>query len=69
MTTHPHDHQLCVDEAIQSATRLCQERGSRLTELRKQVLQFVWSSNKPIGAYDILKSLQKQGRSVAPPPV
>jgi len=69
MTTHPHDHQLCVDEAIQSATRLCQERGSRLTDLRKQVLQLVWSSHKPIGAYEILKNLQKQGRSGAPPTV
>ena len=69
MTVHSHDHQLCVDEAIRSATRLCQERGSRLTDLRKQVLQLVWSSHKPIGAYDILKSLQNQGRSGAPPTV
>ena len=64
-----HDHQVCIDEAVRSATRLCQNRGARLTDLRKQVLKLVWSSHKPIGAYDILNSLQSQGRSGAPPTV
>ena len=37
----PHDHQLCVDEAIEVATRICAERGMRFTKIRERVLTLV----------------------------
>ena len=39
------------------AARLCRERGARLTPLRARVLEIVWRSHRPSGAYDILAVL------------
>ncbi|MDH4107025.1 MAG: transcriptional repressor [Gammaproteobacteria bacterium] len=64
-----HDHRLCVSQALETAERLCRERGLRFTKLRRQVLQLVWDSHKPVGAYDILDSLQRDGKRAAPPTV
>jgi len=64
-----HDHQHCVAEAIATAVQICRERGLRFTEQRRRVLQLVWNSHKPVGAYDILDSLNRSGRKVAPPTV
>jgi len=64
-----HDHEHCVAEAIATAVRICRERGLRFTEQRRRVLELVWNSHKPVGAYDILDSLNLAGRKVAPPTV
>jgi len=64
-----HDHAHCVAEAIAAAVEICSQRGLRFTEQRRQVLQLVWNSHKPVGAYDILDSLNRAGRKVAPPTV
>jgi Fur family zinc uptake transcriptional regulator len=64
-----HDHGSCVAAALDGATRLCQRRGARLTELRRRILEQVWRSHAPRGAYAILATLQRQGRRAAPPTV
>lgn len=64
-----HNHRDCVSQALETADRLCRERGLRFTPLRRRVLQLVWDSHKPIGAYDILDSLQQGGKRAAPPTV
>ena len=64
-----HDHDSCVSAAIETAERLCHERGLRFTELRRRVLTLVWDSHKPIGAYEILDKLGIEGRAAAPPTV
>jgi Fur family zinc uptake transcriptional regulator len=65
---HNHDH--CIDTALAEAERLCVERSERLTPLRREVLQHVWSSHRPIGAYAILDALRRSaGKPVAPPTV
>lgn len=68
---HPtaHDHAVCVDEALEIAETLCVERGARLTPLRRRVLELVWSSHRPVGAYDILGRLDGSARKPAPPTV
>jgi Fur family transcriptional regulator, zinc uptake regulator len=66
---HRHDHASCVADALQVADRVCGEKGGRLTPIRRRVLELVWSSHRPVGAYDILASLQGDGRSAAPPTV
>ena len=64
-----HDHADCVAEAILTAELLCRDRGLRFTAIRRRVLELVWDSHKPIGAYDILEILGKESSSAAPPTV
>ena len=64
-----HDHGICVAEAMRDAERLCARRGVRLTKLRYRVLELVWSSHAPIGAYDLLERLGRERRGATPPTV
>ena len=64
----PHDHSQCVSSALADADALCAQQGVRLTALRRRVLELVWHSHKPLGAYDILAVLSEaDGRRAAPP--
>ena len=60
-----HDHQICIDRAIDSARRICLEKNLRLTDLRLNVLRVVWASHKPVGAYDIIDRLSEVQSSQA----
>jgi Fur family zinc uptake transcriptional regulator len=64
-----HDHAGCVEAALGDAERLCAHRGARLTKLRRRVLECVWRSHAPVGAYDILDTLRTGSRRAAPPTV
>lgn len=64
-----HNHEHCVSRALSAAASFCERAGQRLTPLRQRVLELVWSSHQPIGAYAILDRLRKDGRSAAPPTV
>jgi Fur family zinc uptake transcriptional regulator len=64
-----HDHARCVVGAVAAAAALCNARGARLTELRRRVLEIVWASHSPVGAYDILELLRRERRRAAPPTV
>lgn len=55
--------------ALAQAEVLCQQRGVRLTDLRRRVLEIIWSHPKPMGAYAILDVLRDDGRQGAPPTV
>lgn len=64
---HLHDHDHCISDALTRAEALCAQRGARLTALRRQVLELVWSSHQPRGAYAILEDLnQREGKTTAP---
>lgn len=52
-----------------AAERICRGRGSRLTSLRRRVLQIVLESRRPVGAYEILDSLRARTGRGAPPSV
>jgi len=58
-----------VQSALRTAEQLCQRRGLRFTPTRRRVLELVWDSHKPIGAYDILGALGRESASAAPPTV
>jgi Fur family zinc uptake transcriptional regulator len=59
-----------VHTALAEADTLCANKGLRLTALRRRVLELVWQSHKPLGAYDILAVLSEEdGRRAAPPTV
>ena len=64
-----HDHVQCIEAALDRAAAVCTDRGVRLTELRRRVLEIVWQNHKPLGAYHILDQLRRDGRAAAPPTV
>ena len=64
-----HDHGRCIEEAMTLAAELCARRGARLTDLRRSVLELVWQSHAPLGAYAILDMLSSDGRKPMPPTV
>jgi Fur family zinc uptake transcriptional regulator len=64
-----HDHAHCVQDAVAQAEEICAERNERFTPLRKTVLELVWSSHKPVKAYDLLAQLSQVHERPAPPTV
>ena len=64
-----HDHRHCMANALDGAKAVCTERGARLTPVRQRVLEIVWQSHRPLGAYAILDVLSGEGHSPAPPTV
>ena len=65
-----HDHDQCVSDALRMAEQVCERAGARLTALRKRVLELVWQSHQPMGAYDLLETLSAEDdRRPAPPTV
>ena len=64
-----HDHAACIESALEQAVTLCRERGARLTPLRRRVLEIVWESHAPLGAYDALQRMNAGGGRNAPPTV
>lgn len=67
--TSTHRHEQCVADAVAVAEAECQRRGHRLTDLRRRVLELVWSSHEPVKAYDLLDRLRGERRGAAPPTV
>lgn len=65
----PHNHAACVKEALTHARRVCQTRNTRLTPTRERVLELIWQSHRPLGAYDLLPLLGAEGFNTAPPTV
>ena len=65
----PHNHDACVSQALADARAICQQQSARLTPTRERVLELVWQSHKPLGAYDVLAKLTAEGHNAAPPTV
>ncbi len=65
-----HNHQHCIDDALTNARQICEQAQLRLTPLREQVLQLIWQSHKPLGAYQLIDMLAEVSeRRIAPPTV
>ena len=57
-------------ERIAQAVSLCNARGTQLTKLRRQVLELLWESGRPTGAYELIDAMKlRTSRPVAPPTV
>jgi len=55
---------------VTMATLLCDKRGVKLTTARRQVLELLWESGCPTGAYELIEALQQRNaRPVNPPTV
>lgn len=59
-----------VDQALQAAQKVCEQKGLRLTPLRAAVLRIIARSTRPLGAYALLVLLQDEvGRKHTPPTI
>lgn len=64
-----HNHQQCIDVALDRAHRMCAQNGTRFTALRRQVFEQVWRGHDAVKAYDILEELGEPRRAAKPPTV
>ena len=58
-----------TDTLLDRAGAICQARGARLTDLRRQVLGLILDAEAPTGAYDLLDRLRTTRHGAAPPTV
>src|SRR5665647_3966399 len=61
-----HDHDRCTADAIDHAERVCERRAQKFTPIRRQVLQALLSSHRPLGAYEVIDELAKSMPRPAP---
>ncbi len=66
---HKHDHEACIENAVADAERICADRGTRFTDLRRRILTMIWQGHKAVKAYDLLDQLATTGGSAKPPTV
>jgi Fur family zinc uptake transcriptional regulator len=52
-----HDHGRCAADGIAHAERICAQRAQKFTPIRRQVLQALLASHRPLGAYEIIEAL------------
>lgn len=58
-----------TESLLQRAGTICESRGARLTDLRRQVLGLILEADAPTGAYDLLDKLKTTRNNAAPPTV
>ena len=61
-----HDHERCTADALAHAEAICAKRSQRLTPIRRQVLEVLLGSHKPLGAYEII---ERAGKGPRPAPI
>jgi Fur family zinc uptake transcriptional regulator len=53
-------------KAMAQAEAVCRAHGARLTPIRRKVLEALYATHKPLGAYDLAEILGPKGRRLAP---
>jgi Fur family transcriptional regulator, zinc uptake regulator len=61
-----HNHDNCRNKAVQTADKLCTERGVQLTPIRLKVLELIWESHRAVKAYDLLDQMKPLQQSAKP---
>ena len=64
--TPDHDHGRCAADALAHAERVCQRRAQKFTPIRRQVLQALLASHRPLGAYEVIEHLAVNHARPAP---
>jgi Fur family zinc uptake transcriptional regulator len=64
----PHEHVRgrCAADAIAHAEAVCAKRAQKFTPIRRQVLQALLSSHRPLGAYEVIDELARTMPRPAP---
>lgn len=59
-----------VKDGIRAAEHACARSGARFTPIRRAVLESLWHAGQPVGAYDLIRTLEDRfGRQLSPPTV
>src|ERR1700731_3855742 len=61
-----HDHGRCTADALAHAEKVCEQREQKFTPIRRQVLEALLSSHRPLGAYEVIDELAKSMPRPAP---
>jgi len=61
-----HDHGRCTADGIAHAMRICEARAQKFTPIRRQVLEALLSSHRPLGAYEVIDTLAQSMARPAP---
>ena len=61
-----HDHGRCTADAMTQAGQVCVRRSQKFTPIRRQVLQALLSSHRPLGAYEVIDELARSMPRPAP---
>ena len=61
-----HNHQSCINQALNSAEKICKKKSIRLTPIRKRIFELVWSNHKAVGAYELLETLHLENPKAKP---
>lgn len=61
-----HDHDRCLEEAMERARKAFEDKGLKLTPLRQSVFREIAASHRAIGAYEVLDKLAARGERLAP---
>lgn len=61
------DEPMEPDERMRQAEAACAERGLNLTPPRRRALEILIAAGQPLGAYDVLAQLQRDGVAQQPP--
>jgi Fur family zinc uptake transcriptional regulator len=62
-----HDHSRCASTALAQAEAVAQDRGVRLTPVRRRVLEILLEAHRAMGAYEVLDRLSEEGFGKQPP--
>ncbi|WP_271168883.1 transcriptional repressor [Hansschlegelia plantiphila] len=62
-----HDHRACARDVLDRAERVCAERGARLTDIRRRVLEALAADHAPAGAYEVIERLTHAGEKPPAP--
>ena len=62
-----HDHERCAATTLAEAARLAEERGARLTPVRRRALEVLLEAHRALGAYEVLDRLAESGFGRQPP--
>jgi len=59
----------CIAQRLQTAQDLCQQRGTRLTRIRRQVLEIMLRQDRSLKAYELLDEVRRIQANATPPTV
>ena len=62
-----HNHEICSEHYTNKMEKYCDENNLKLTPLRYKVFEILIRDHKPLGAYQILATLKKEGFASSPP--
>ena len=62
-----HSHENCFDDAMKQIETYFIKKNLQFTPLRRKVFEILSRDHRPLGAYEILGTLGKEGHSSSPP--